>query len=818
MKHWLPVAIVFLLLAVNAQAQRTVDLFHYTVVQNPVLISFGNPNSMAVARFETEAPAKIKSISAWFFSPADAQGDTARVYILARDGGGAFPYFMQPYLDGIPVYVAPNTNEQKTINFQQPLTFNQPTSFFIAVQVSPNFTVLMDNFVQTPACITSTSDSIWTNSFAAFDPQNGWTFGYMLNTQQGPTPMYNWYIGVKVEYFDEGINTVFTDVSVQSKINLQPGTNTNRRIAWADYDKDGWQDALWGGKLLRNKGNGTFEDVSATKGYTAGSDVNMFADLDNDGWLDILCMPSNAVYFNKQGVFQVQPNPGFVESQKTQAMAFIDIDADKLLDVFVANGEYKIVQNPANPAQSALVEGCAWPPFFYVNSDAGTSFLDTKSFRMANYLEGDFGSDPFNTQLKHRGYRPATAAQWVDYDNDGDPDLYVGIDRFQPNYLLSNTGASTFQFNSLQKGIAGGVKQQYAGYYGNTLGFDWGDYDGDGDMDLLAAHALEPFRIAMGDLTCIFQNSGEPNYAFTILSPAETRIGYTDIYQKDAAFGDFNNDGLLDFVVTSGEKCFDTRIYMQNADHTFTNMTWTAGIDAQMTHGVAWVDYDNDGDLDLSVVSDLGLRLYRNNLQNPGNWAKFDFVSDSSNHFAVGTQFTVFAGGNKYLREVTAGRGAGSQNPYTQHVGLGTAAKIDSVVIRWPSGQWETMKTAQLNGFNVYTEHRTPPDTGTIGTGNVPVAGRINLGQNYPNPFNKARSNGTSIAYNLPNPASILVEIYNSAGALVKTLVDKQQGPGTYYVQWDGRDDMGNQVPTGTYQYVLKSNGSILSKRMVVLQ
>ncbi|MAT38308.1 MAG: hypothetical protein CL946_01750 [Ectothiorhodospiraceae bacterium] len=817
MKKWLLTCTIVMMAATGALAQQT-TLQYFTQVPNPSRINFGG-SAMALVRFETTAPARLNRISMWVNSQGATQADSLFVFVFGREGGGPFPSFLIPLTQRVRLNVNPDFSDFVNIDFQTPLTFSRPTTFYVGVLANNNVTILADGIQQTPSCALSTGDTLWTNSFAIPQQGGGWNFGYTLTNQQGQRLlMYNWYISARVEYFNTTNNTYFTDVTSQAGLTNQPFPNTNRKIAWGDYDGDGFNDMMAGSQLFRNQGNGTFQDVSMSAGYADGGAVNMFADYDNDGDLDIFCMPDNHLYVNENNAFSLNTFTGFQTSVNTEAMAFGLVDDDQFIDFFVVNGEYITIANPNNPSDSALVSGAAWEGRLYVSLDEGDdrSFQDFKNQYFSTlYQEENRGINPFTGQFQYSGYLSGTSAQWIDYDNDGELDLYIGNKSHQRNYLFNKSGGF-FQSWAGQKNLAGEAGTE--GLYGNTVGFDWGDYDNDGDLDMIGAHVAFPQNLDVSDVTQIWRNNGAPNYDFEMLQGVqETGFGYTDMFHYDAAFGDFNSDGLLDFVLTSGENCFPTRLYMQNPDHTFSEVSYAAGIDAMNSYGTAWVDYDNDGDLDLSIVTHQGVKLYRNDFPTPGNWVQFNLTGETANSHAIGSRVTVFASdGTQYIRDVTAGRGAGSQNPYTLHVGLGTAT-VDSVQVRWTTEFTESFTDITENTIHNLEEFVEPPDT-TVSVTPVTSASSIQLQQNFPNPFSKSKSAVTSIAYNLPSSSAVRVEIYNTTGSLVRVLVDKQQSAGTYYVQWDGLDEVGRPVTSGNYQYVLKTDGKVLTKRMVVIK
>ena len=803
MKKLIPMLLLTLFAATAVQAQ-VVDLFHYQAEQNYFLLN-SNPGTMMLSRFELDRPARLHEINAWFHTE-QAASDSVMIYLFGREGGGEYPLLLAPVLS-IKAYI-PVASTLIRFPFSDNLpTFTRPTSFFVGVQpLGPNVKVRMDAITQTPSCATAEGDTMYTSSYwqpvnPPYIPFNGrFASGMAIN---------NWYIGVKVEYDAPG-TSLFTESTVLAGLHLL--MPDGRRVSWGDFDNDGYQDLLYGSYLMKNNGNGKFTNVGATVGYDGGSEVNMFVDIDNDGDLDIVSQPATLIYVNSDGTFTKDTEPGFGPGRNTTAMAFADYDGDFYIDMFVAHGEYMYMKNPANPQDSALVRGAAWEGYFYGNTQNG-KFRDVKSSILGGYRAGAFGRNPYDQQQTVNGYRPITGVNWADIDGDGDLDLYCTNNRLQPNYLFENQGNGFMREVAQLHGLQGVLKSDpnYVGLYGNSRGCDVADYDNDGDVDILVGEALEKFRLGAGDRTAVWKNSGFPNAAFTPVANTVSQFAF-DLYNGDVAWGDFDNDGLYDVLITPGENCFNAYLYKQNPDGSFTNLTYEAGIDATNSLGAVWVDYDNDGDLDLSVATETGLKLYRNDMTGLGNWVAFNVRSKTKNIYSVGAKLEVISGGNTWTRWITVGKGAGSQNPYTQFIGIGTAAGIDSVVVTWPDGATMSMLNPAINEIHDLIE----ADPVSVDNPAAPAA--LQLAQNYPNPFSRAAHVQTSISYTIESAGDVRVQIYDSRGALLRTLVEARQDAGTHVIAWDGLDQGGLPAASGSYRCVLTVGERSVSRSMVVVK
>jgi hypothetical protein len=177
-----------------------------------------------------------------------------------------------------------------------------------------------------------------------------------------------------------------------------------------------------------------------------------------------------------------------------------------------------------------------------------------------------------------------------------------------------------------------------------------------------------------------------------------------------AGVADLDNDGYIDFYFGTGDpqisRLEPNRFFRNNGNGTFSDLTNYVGFarPGNKGHGVAFVDIDNDGDLDM--FAQLGGHypgdhaynaFYRNLKGNQNNWLEVDLRGVKSNRFAVGAQLTVRAGGLLVYREVKGSEGFGATSSYRQHFGLGKQTKIDSLEIRWPSGVIQRFTDLEVN-------------------------------------------------------------------------------------------------------------------------
>ncbi len=426
---------------------------------------------------------------------------------------------------------------------------------------------------------------------------------------------------------------------------------------WADFDNHGFLDLLvpnYSGAnvFYRNNGDGTFTKVIQGDpvqdiGYHAGAPA---ADYDNDGYPDIAMiigagastMEQNMLYHNNgDGTFSPVSGGALTDSAGFfNVGAWADYDNDGFVDLLVAQAD------PNGIGRTNLL--------FHNNGDGTFSSVG-----------GAVTSDAVNS----------TSAAWADYDNDGFMDLIVSSDE---NFLYHNNRNGTFT-RILTNTVA--TDSWSDGAWTPT----WGDYDNDGLPDLFVA------GMEMGGR--LYHNDG--NGAFSRVSSGAMLQPPTGGGSRACGWGDYDNDGYLDLFISSYNA--PNRLFHNNGDGTFTQ-TDDEVFSSDANKGVAcqtcsWVDYDNDGSLDLFVTRfpDNGTtnNLFYHNNGNTNGWLEVKLVGTVANRSAIGTKVRVHAtiGGKSFwqLREVTTGGGRWVQ-PLVAHFGLGDATNVDTLRIEWSSG------------------------------------------------------------------------------------------------------------------------------------
>ena len=324
----------------------------------------------------------------------------------------------------------------------------------------------------------------------------------------------------------------------------------------------------------------------------------------------------------------------------------------------------------------------------------------------------------------------------MDYNNDGSLDLFVAtIWETAFNQLYHNNGDGTFsivtnnkvvneasrsvsgawgdydndgwidlfvanldgQNNSLYRNLGNGNFEKITSGNivndgGYSVGGSWGDYNNDGFLDLFVANASEEENF-------LYKNNGNGTFTKETTGAIVTDLGHT----HGSAWADFDNDGDLDlFAANDGE---ENLIYANNSDGTFTKRAGIFLAINDLSFGSAYADFDLDGDLDLFVANREGTTnaLYENNKWNCNNWVGVKLVNRNAGSSVIGAKVTIQAQINGQqvvqMREVSSqtGGGTGGQNDLTVHFGLGDAIKIDQVNVKWPSGYEQSLSNQSVN-------------------------------------------------------------------------------------------------------------------------
>ncbi len=459
--------------------------------------------------------------------------------------------------------------------------------------------------------------------------------------------------------------------------------------------------------LYRNDGKGRFQDVTAgsgllARGWGMGTCV---ADVDNDGFKDIYvtAFGPNVLYHNNgNGTFtDATKRAGVGDSHWGTGCAFGDYDRDGFVDLYVAN--YVAFDERTVPKR-----GSSDCNYLGISVMCGPRGLQGE----ADVLYHNNGNGTFTDVTKAAGIKDPDlygfGVLFSDLNNDGWPDIVVANDSV-PNLMFRNLGNGTF----VEEGLLSGVGLSGDGRPQAGMGIDAGDYDGDGNLDLIVTHFSEDYHT-------LYENGGRGLFADVshragIALPPLRYLGW------GVGFVDLDNDGLLDLFVANGhvypeiDRSGQGSRYLQRKQ-LFRNLGTKRFLEIgqevgggvtieKASRGAAFGDVDNDGDIDILVINMNDRPTLLRNDTAPGNhWVTFRLTGTKSNRDAIGARVQIEAGGRKQIAEVRSGGSYLSHNDVRAHFGLGDVGKIDRVEIRWPSGRVDAAAGPAVDTFYVAKE------------------------------------------------------------------------------------------------------------------
>jgi len=544
----------------------------------------------------------------------------------------------------------------------------------------------------------------------------------------------------------------------------------SRSVNWADVNGDGFEDLFIsngpsGGQnnsLFLNQGDGTFQAVSSDPIVQDGSpsDGATFADIDNDGDLDAFVVTwygvINYFYRNNGATFTYIPDAvtGSIGTHSETA-AWGDYDNDGFVDVYITNSD--------TDKRNMLYRNNGGNSFERITTGAWVTETDL-----------------------------SRCVNWVDYDNDGDSDLFVTNESNQANDLFRNEGNGAFT-----KITTGPLVASLRG----SMSASWGDVDNDGDFDVVVANAGY-FQQQNNQL--FINNNG--NFTEVTGEPLVTDGGCS----YGTAFGDVDNDGDLDLAVANGycNGSIVNFLYLNDGAGNFTRAT-TEMLNTPCSFGLAFGDYDNDGFLDLAIATCKNATgspqpnnlLYHNN-GNDNNWLKIKLEGVISNRAAIGAKVRVKTVAGWQLRDISAQSGYNGQNSLIAHFGLGAANSVDSIAIEWPSGIRQHLTQVAVNQQLFVVEEDAT---------SVKEAGLFQQFKVHPNPA------GTTLQLqgNLEQALSKLqISLMDTTGKVVYQEVLSGVPSGAFS---HGFDLKKTGIPGGVYNLVLRAGASIFSTRVVLM-
>jgi hypothetical protein len=471
--------------------------------------------------------------------------------------------------------------------------------------------------------------------------------------------------------------------------------------AFLDYDQDGFLDiyacsGTWkenfikteepdempGNHLYRNKGNGTFEDVTRKAGvggpwYSMGVSI---ADINNDSYPDIYLSnygPNILLKNNGNGTFSDITKRANVAGgiECSIGATWFDYDNDGFLDFYVGNflefdPDYKYYYAP---------DGFPGPLAYDAQKDV---------------LYHNNGNDTFEDVTERMGITDidgrAMGVGSADYDADGWVDIYVANDHTL-NYLWHNEGGKRF----VDRGTMSGTAFSQAGEATVSMSVDYADFNDDGLLDMFVSD----------DTYCsLYENLGNGIFADRGV-PSNISMAAAQFVGWSSSFIDYDNDGDVDIFKSNGALKHlygqEDQIFQNEGNGKFRDVSLELGkyfSEELVGRGACMGDYDNDGDLEIFIMNlNDHCTFLRNNKGNLNNWVLIKLTGTSSNRDGIGARVKLTAGGKTQTAQRKSTTGYLSQNDPRMHFGLGKSQMIDHIEIVWPSGKTQTFENISVN-------------------------------------------------------------------------------------------------------------------------
>jgi hypothetical protein len=483
--------------------------------------------------------------------------------------------------------------------------------------------------------------------------------------------------------------------------------STGTGAAVIDYDSDGWPDIfLVNGSTLEgfpkgqgptshlyhNNRDGTFTDVTKKAGValTGWGQGVCAGDYDSDGFTDLFVTfwgHNVLLHNNGDGTFtDVTKKAGLAheDTRWSTGCSFVDYDRDGHLDLFVAR---YVDFDPAQLHDPTSASACDWKGQPVFCGPMGLKGARNELYH--NNGDGTFTDVSEKLILKdnvpHYCFTPLVA----DFENNGWPDIYISCDS-SPNLFFHNNRDGSFTDVALSAGVA----YNEDGHTQAGMGVDAGDYDGDGWLDIIKTNFSD-------DSSTLYHNNHDGTFTDATLQAGLG--GNVQFLGWGALFVDVDNDGWPDIVIVNGHvypeiegkgllSSFRERklIYWNEHNGKFKDVSLDAGPAITKTfnsHGLAAADFLNDGNIELIVNNSHDAPSLLRNDAPQGNWLAVKLIGTKSNRDAIGARVTLRADGHQQLQEVRSG-----------------ATEVESLQIRWPSGEQQEFKNVPANRIVIIKE------------------------------------------------------------------------------------------------------------------
>ncbi len=499
-----------------------------------------------------------------------------------------------------------------------------------------------------------------------------------------------------------GLTDVFPNGGTVSKQTIVETTGSG--IAFIDYDNDGLLDLFVlsgeGGtnRMYHNEGHDRFRDVTERLGLrSSGWAQGVCAgDYDNDGFTDLFVTywGANRLYRNRGGAaFEDVTPAAHLQQDRVRyntGCAFVDVDGDGRLDLFVAN---YLKFDPATTPKPGANPYCFYRGIPVACGPRGLPFDRNILYR--NEGNGTFAdvseASGVAAPVGHYGLSVLTG----DFNEDGLTDIYVACDQ-TPSLLYMNQGNGKFAEEALLRGVAfDGDGKSMSG-----MGVDAADFAGDGHIGIFRTNFSDEFET-------LYRNRGKGNFDDVTLDAGLGKN--TRFVGWGTGFFDFDNDGWKDLFLVNGHAFPEVDrlgidihyrdraiLYRNRQQGSFQDISEQAGAGVMEKHssrGAAFGDMDNDGAIEIAINNqDETPSLLKQRMRPPGHWILMQLTGSKSNRSAIGARVKLKAAGHTQYGEVRSGGSYLSQNDLRLHFGLGEAPRIERLEIAWPSGRSQVLR------------------------------------------------------------------------------------------------------------------------------
>ena len=537
-------------------------------------------------------------------------------------------------------------------------------------------------------------------------------FLLILHVIAHPAPSQNQSVQFTDATAELGIEFRHTNGESGEKYFIEP---IGSGVALFDFDNDGDLDLYLANgsnlpgaiapipptnRFYRNDGD-TFTDVTTQAsvgdtGYSLGCCVG---DYDNDGFTDLYVTNygANVLYHNNgDGTFtDVTESAGVGGDQFSSGCAFVDLDADGYLDLYVVNYvQFDLETNPECTRQGVRT---------YCTPEALQGATDILYRNNGDSTFTDITAKAGITGADGKGLGIVCG----DIDNDGDIDIFVANDT-TPNYLYRNNSDTAIQMT--EDALFAGVALSEEGRAYSGMGANLGDFDNDGYLDIVITNFQDQTNSLYHNAQSGFFNEvsfakgiGErslPYLAWGVDFVDFNNDGWLDLFVANGHLDD--NVAEIDPIGTYAQP---NQLFLSNGGINFMESADAAIANQKVSRGTAFGDIDNDGDIDI-VVSNLkdAPTLLRNDSNTTSRWLSIKLIGTHCNRDAIGARVTVVSGDLTQIREVKSGSGYLSQNDLRLHFGLGNATRVDKLTVRWLCGKVQTLQGVETNQVLILSE------------------------------------------------------------------------------------------------------------------